>query len=161
MSVAGIVSRSPLFLIITMALLLLLAAPAAMAQPNPVNLAWDPNTDPDIAKYRIYRGNVPGGPYSQIGEVNHPTITYSDTTIQFGVTYYYVATAVYSSPSGESGYSNEDGGRCVGGWAPGLPIPGRAGAHFFRSGIASRAGDSTRVVWHERRLLLSVCQNRG
>lgn len=52
--------------------------------------------------YNVLRGTVSGGPYTQIATVTAPTVTYTDTGIQYPNTYYYVVQAVGSigtSPS--------------------------------------------------------------
>lgn len=60
--------------------------------------------------FNFYRGTVSGGPYTLLG--NSTTCSYSDTTVTWNTTYYYVATGVNTStcPSGntcESAYSNQ------------------------------------------------------
>jgi fibronectin type 3 domain-containing protein len=49
---------------------------------------------------------VSGGPYSKINSSLVTTLSYTDSTVQSGTTYYYVTTAVDSSGD-ESVYSNE------------------------------------------------------
>ena len=75
-------------------------------QPEPVDLEWDANSEPDLAGYNIYRSNQSGSGYVRL---NGPLITitsYSDDTIEAGQTYYYVCTAVNDADL-ESGFSNE------------------------------------------------------
>jgi hypothetical protein len=46
-----------------------------------VTIQWDANTEPDIAKYEIYRsqmGSGAGTAWQFAAEVNHPTTTYTD-----------------------------------------------------------------------------------
>ena len=50
-----------------------------------------------MAGYNIYRGTVSGGPYTKINSSLITILTYTDSTVQSGITYYYVATAVDSS----------------------------------------------------------------
>jgi fibronectin type 3 domain-containing protein len=45
--------------------------------------------------YNIYRSQVASGPFSKVGNVTSTSFT--DTTVQAGVTYFYVLTAVNSS----------------------------------------------------------------
>jgi hypothetical protein len=70
-----------------------------------VVLTWNASASPSISGYNVYRGLSPTGPFSN---VNTSLITsglqYTDSTVQTGQTYYYVATAVNSS-NVESGYS--------------------------------------------------------
>jgi hypothetical protein len=69
-----------------------------------VSLTW--TTGSGAVGYNVYRGGNPGGPYARINSVLDASATYSDTGVQAGQTYYYVATAVDGSGM-ESAYSNE------------------------------------------------------
>ncbi|MFQ6092148.1 MAG: FlgD immunoglobulin-like domain containing protein [bacterium] len=62
--------------------------------------------------YNLYRSDFTGGPYEAIAG-NIPTCSYEDTNVVAGQTYYYVVTALYENPSGESQYSNEVSGTPV------------------------------------------------
>ncbi len=55
--------------------------------------------------YNIYRADIQGGTYLVIG--TSTSENYNDNTVINGTTYYYVVTAVYINPNGESIYSNE------------------------------------------------------
>lgn len=69
-----------------------------------VNLAWQPNTEPDLAGYKIHYGTASGG-YStsvDVGKVTAATIS----NLAEGVTYYFSASA-YNTAALSSGYSNE------------------------------------------------------
>ena len=68
-----------------------------------VNLAWDPNSEPDLAGYRVYFGTGSDN-YTQTMEVETPSATVPDLTE--GVVYYFAVTA-YNTEGVESGYSNE------------------------------------------------------
>ncbi len=70
-----------------------------------VTLSWTASTS-TVVGYNIYRSTVPGGPYTLVTSSPVSTTTYTDTTVQAGVTYYYVVTAVDASGN-ESVYSNE------------------------------------------------------
>jgi hypothetical protein len=70
-----------------------------------VALSWTASTS-TVAGYNVYRGTVSGGPYSKINSSLVTTLSYTDSTVQSGTTYYYVTTAVDSSGD-ESVYSNE------------------------------------------------------
>ena len=59
-----------------------------------------------ILGYNLYRGTTSGGPYSQINSSMLSSNSYSDSAVQAGNTYYYVATELNNSGE-ESGYSNE------------------------------------------------------
>jgi hypothetical protein len=84
-----------------------------------VTLAWDANSETDLAGYKVYYGTTAGGPYSGSGSLEgaSPIIVPLSTltnpsTPEFSVhgfadgTYYFVATA-YNAAGLESGYSNE------------------------------------------------------
>ena len=58
-----------------------------------------------LLEYRLYRSDFSGGPYQNIAVTN--AAEYVDANVVGGQTYYYVVTAVYEDPEGESGYSNE------------------------------------------------------
>jgi fibronectin type 3 domain-containing protein len=59
-----------------------------------------------VVGYYVYRGTVNGGPYSKLNSTPAPSTNYTDATVQSGVTYYYVVTAVDGSGM-ESAYSNQ------------------------------------------------------
>jgi hypothetical protein len=69
-------------------------------------LAWNASTSSNVVGYNVYRGTVSGGPYTQINSALDATTSDTDSTVQGGQTYYYVATAV-DSTGAESSYSNE------------------------------------------------------
>ncbi|HKN75788.1 MAG TPA: choice-of-anchor D domain-containing protein [Candidatus Acidoferrum sp.] len=70
-----------------------------------VALSWAESTS-TVAGYNVYRATVSGGPYTLVNPALIATVSYTDTTVQDGTTYYYVATAVDSSGD-ESAYSNQ------------------------------------------------------
>jgi len=73
-----------------------------------VTLQWNPNSEPDLAGYNIYRGLADGGPYVLLGSVPTGTEQYTDATVEYDKTYYYVVTAFDNEvPRSESGYSNQ------------------------------------------------------
>jgi len=82
-------------------LLFILAASAVRA--GDVTLAWDPNTETDLAGYKIHVGTAPGS-YSTNHNVGLVT-TYTVTGLAPGV-HYFAATA-FDLAGLESGYSNE------------------------------------------------------
>lgn len=69
-------------------------------------LAWDPNTEPDLAGYRIYYG-VQSQVYTNSIEVGTNTTAVVSNLVE-GVTYYFAATA-FSKTGLESDTSNEVG----------------------------------------------------
>lgn len=79
----------------------LFVQPARAAE---VTLAWDANTEPDLAGYKVYWGTASRS-YQNNADVGNQT-TYTVTGLSEGVTYYFAATA-YDIYGNESGYSNE------------------------------------------------------
>jgi hypothetical protein len=78
-------------------------AAASVPVAHSVTLNWTASTS-NIVGYNVYRGNVSGGPYAQIGFTGGTA--YVDTNVSSGQTYYYVATAVDGSNI-ESAYSTQ------------------------------------------------------
>jgi hypothetical protein len=70
-----------------------------------VTLNWNPSTS-TVAGYNTYRSIVNGGSYAKINTALITGLTYTDTTVLPGNTYYYVATAV-TAAGVESVYSNQ------------------------------------------------------
>jgi hypothetical protein len=72
-----------------------------------VTLNWSPSSSQNIAGYNVYRGTTSGGPYTELNSTLVGGTSYTDTAVQPGMTYYYVATSVdfsgnqseYSSPA--------------------------------------------------------------
>ena len=76
--------------------------------PSPVqhtvHLAW--NASPSqAAGYLVYRSMVSGSGYSLLNVQPISTLSYDDSTVASGTTYYYVVTAVNASGE-QSTYSN-------------------------------------------------------
>lgn len=59
-----------------------------------VDLSWNASTSPTISGYNVYRGTVSAGPYVRINSALDSALSYSDSTVQSGQTYYYVTTAI-------------------------------------------------------------------
>jgi hypothetical protein len=77
---------------------------SVMARAETVTLAWDPNTESDLAGYRLHYGTASRS-YTQridVGNVTQHTIP----SLLAGQTYYFAATA-YNTAGNESGYSAE------------------------------------------------------
>jgi hypothetical protein len=75
-----------------------LTATAGNAQ---VSLTW--NASSGATSYNVYSATTNGGPYTEITNVT--TLSYTNTGLTNGTTYYYVVTAV--NTSGQSGNSNQ------------------------------------------------------
>ena len=80
--------------------------PLAATAVHSVALSWIASTSSGIAGYDVYRGTVPGGPYTEINSTPIAGASYTDTTVDGGQTYYYVTTAV-ASGGAQSAYSNQ------------------------------------------------------
>jgi fibronectin type 3 domain-containing protein len=70
-----------------------------------VTLNWTASTS-TVSGYNVYRSTTNGSGYAKINSSLVSAVTYSDSTVQDGNTYYYVTTAVDSSGT-ESAYSNQ------------------------------------------------------
>jgi fibronectin type 3 domain-containing protein len=69
---------------------------ATPQQAHSAALSWTASTS-TVSGYNVYRGTVSGGPYTLINPSLVTGLSYTDTTVQNGLTYYYVTTAVDSS----------------------------------------------------------------
>ena len=76
----------------------------ASAYAAEITLAWDANTEPDLAGYKIYYGTDSRdyGEPIDVGDVTKVTLVGFET----GKTYYFAATA-YDEDDNESAYSEE------------------------------------------------------
>lgn len=103
MCITGSTRPTPAKLVLTATWALLGLACLARLQAADVTLAWDPNTEPDIAGYRLYYG-TPIGTYSSVVNVgNHTNTTVVD--LQTGLTYAFYVTC-YNTSGLESEPSN-------------------------------------------------------
>jgi hypothetical protein len=57
-----------------------------------VSLVWEPDSDADIAGYRVYRSEG-NGPWQKIADVS-TVPTYTDTAVEHGKTYHYAVSAI-------------------------------------------------------------------
>lgn len=78
---------------------------SATAQSFTVALSWDASTS-TVSGYNIYRSTTSGSGYAKLNTTLLTTLTYTDSTVVNGTTYFYVATAVDASGN-ESVDSNE------------------------------------------------------
>jgi len=77
-----------------------------LASGESIKLVWDPNSEADLAGYKVYSSNTNGGPYTLIQDVGKVTELVLDVTAKPDGPIYYVATA-YDLSGNESGYSNQ------------------------------------------------------
>jgi mannan endo-1,4-beta-mannosidase len=85
------------------------------AAPHCVVLTWTaPTTGGAPASYNAKRSTTTGGPYTTVGSVTAPTVTFTDLSatgnvLAEGTTYFYVVTS--ANTAGESAPSNETSAR--------------------------------------------------
>jgi hypothetical protein len=70
-----------------------------------VDLSWNASTSV-VVGYNVYRSTTSGGPYTKLNSALVPTTAYTDSSVQSGLTYFYVVTAV-DSGGRESFNSNQ------------------------------------------------------
>ncbi len=85
--------------------ILAILAIAGIAQAATINVSWNPNTEPDLAGYRLYVGQA-SGQYSEPVDVGNVTGHAMQITPEYGATHYFALTA-YDTSGNESGYSAE------------------------------------------------------
>ncbi|HPC16914.1 MAG TPA: leucine-rich repeat domain-containing protein [Candidatus Hydrogenedentes bacterium] len=73
-------------------------------------LRWEPNTEPDLKGYRVYRSDSPTGTPAPITPIAIPYLRHVDTTAAPGHSYFYMVTAV-DTQDNESDYSEQVEGR--------------------------------------------------
>ncbi len=93
-------SRNLVFFSVLLVALLI----SVWARAEQVTLAWDANTESDLAGYKVHYGTASGS-YTTSVDV-HKVTTAIVTGLTAGQTYYFVVTA-YNAANNESGYSNQ------------------------------------------------------
>ena len=85
-----------------------LAATLTVSAPttSSATLTWDPNTDSDLAGYKIYQATTSGAYGAAVGTVPAGTVTYQATGLSANTTYFFVITA-HDNAGNESPFSNE------------------------------------------------------
>jgi len=78
---------------------------AAFTYFHMVGLAWTDSSS-GVSGYNIYRSSTSGGPFTRLNSTLLASTSFTDNSVQAGLTYFYVTTAVDSSNK-ESGYSNQ------------------------------------------------------
>lgn len=71
-----------------------------------VGLAWDSVGDSDHYAYEVYRSTTPGTGYSNIATLYYGNVSFTDTRVDSGTTYYYVVRSMDYNYN-RSGWSNE------------------------------------------------------
>ena len=77
----------------------------AIAFAATIQVNWNPNTEEDLAGYRLYVGTA-SGQYGEPVDVGNVTGHVMEITPEYGATYYFALTA-YDTSGNESGYSDE------------------------------------------------------
>lgn len=80
-------------------------SPTPTPTQHTVHLTWGASNS-QVIGYRIYRSEVAGGSYAPLNGTALTALTFDDSTVALGTTYYYVVTAVDASGY-ESIYSNQ------------------------------------------------------
>ena len=84
-----------------------LTIPVSASGVNPsVSLSWAADSSA-TGGYDVYSSTVSGGPYNLLTPTPVTMPAYTDNTVQAGLTYYYVVTALDATTNTQSGYSNE------------------------------------------------------
>ena len=81
-----------------------LTGSGVQAASHTVSLTWVASTTSTVTGYNVYRSTITGSGYVKVGSASG--LSYTDSTVQNAITYYYVTTAV-DSIGDESIYSNE------------------------------------------------------
>jgi hypothetical protein len=114
--------------VISLFLLIILFAPRPISAAQ-IRLAWDPNTEQDLAGYKLYYGTASGSYGSPINVGN--VTTYTLTGLIAGKRYFIAVTAYDNAkPPNESGYSNEVSGLAT----DSLPPPSEVRGDFDGDG---------------------------
>jgi fibronectin type 3 domain-containing protein len=82
-----------------------LTGSGTQSSQHTVALTWDPSTS-QVVGYNVYRRTGSSGSYARINSSPNATTSYTDSSVQSGLTYDYVTTAIDAS-NVESAYSNQ------------------------------------------------------
>ena len=90
-------------LTVSILIILFFLGSSTMASANDAILSWDPNTEPDLAGYKVYYGTASHsyGPPIVVGKQTTYTVT------GLGIGTYFFAVTAYDTSGNESGFSNE------------------------------------------------------
>ncbi len=136
------------------------SSPQAIAAPLVQNnrrgarldISWNPSAESDAAQYGVYRSTSPGAGYARIALT--PQLTYADTGLQNGTTYYYTIT-VFDSAGNESTPSAEASGTPTAesdlgvvslSFSPASPVRGREGSIVVRVENSGPSNATARLI---------------
>ena len=74
--------------------------------PHSVTLSWTASNSAGVVGYNVYRSTVSGRSYARITSSPDGNLSYTDSTVSAGQSYFYVVTAV-DRTGAESAYSNQ------------------------------------------------------
>jgi imidazole glycerol phosphate synthase subunit HisF len=94
-------TRKPIIIAAAVALGLVVAA---TVYAKVIGFAWDANTEPDLAGYKLYCGTTVGGPYTFVKQMTAAELA---TSNNFGEGRGYCVLTAFDTVGNESGYSNE------------------------------------------------------
>ncbi len=78
----------------------------AIAAQHSVTLSWVASSTAGVVGYNVYRSTVSGGPYARVTSGPDASLSYTDSAVVAGQSYFYVVTAVEGNGV-ESTYSNQ------------------------------------------------------
>ena len=73
--------------------------------PHSVDISWNASTSSGVNGYHVYRSTTSGGTYSLVSGGLQSGTSYTDSTVQSGLTYFYMVRAV-DTAGAESANSN-------------------------------------------------------
>lgn len=76
------------------------------AAVHSVSLKWAASSSSGVSGYDVYRSTTSGGPYTKLDSAPIAALDYTDSTVQSGTEYFYVATSIASNGA-QSGYSSQ------------------------------------------------------
>jgi hypothetical protein len=79
---------------------------ASVQSPHSVSLTWGASPTTTVTGYNVYRSAGSGSLFAKVNSAILSGLAYTDSSVQSGTTYYYVATAVDGSGN-ESVFSNQ------------------------------------------------------
>lgn len=69
--------------------------PTPAPSSHSVQVLWDASASSSLEGYKVYRGQVSGGPYTSVsGLLGTAVLQFSDMSVNAGQTYFYVVTSV-------------------------------------------------------------------